>query len=105
MKETLNYLNKMCKISKLIFICALLVGFSAIELATPEATDVLSMDTSAGLITNEKTFLDLLWIMVAGFLVFFMQAGFALVETGFTRAKNVANIMMKNMMDLNTEQE
>ncbi|SMO76216.1 ammonium transporter [Fodinibius sediminis] len=47
-----------------------------------------------------KSFADFLWITMAGFLVFFMQAGFALVETGFTRAKNVANIMMKNMMDL-----
>lgn len=49
--------------------------------------------------TTTKTFADLLWVMIAGFLVFFMQAGFALVETGFTRAKNVANIMMKNLMD------
>ncbi len=49
--------------------------------------------------SSDKTFADFLWIMIAGFLVFFMQAGFALVETGFTRAKNVANIMMKNMMD------
>lgn len=48
---------------------------------------------------SDKTFADLLWIMIAAFLVFFMQAGFALVETGFTRAKNVANIMMKNLMD------
>lgn len=49
--------------------------------------------------TSDKTFADMLWLMVAAFLVFFMQAGFALVETGFTRAKNVANIMMKNIMD------
>ncbi len=41
---------------------------------------------------------NLLWLLVAGFLVFFMQAGFALVETGFTRAKNVAHTMMMNMM-------
>ncbi|KAB8143399.1 ammonium transporter [Chloroflexia bacterium SDU3-3] len=39
-----------------------------------------------------------LWLLLAGFLVFFMQAGFALVETGFTRAKNVAHTMMMNMM-------
>ncbi|MBN1595933.1 ammonium transporter, partial [candidate division FCPU426 bacterium] len=39
------------------------------------------------------------WILIAAFLVFFMQAGFALVEGGLTRAKNVGNIMMKNMMD------
>ena len=35
---------------------------------------------------------------MCGFLVFFMQAGFALVETGFTRAKNVVHTMMMNMM-------
>lgn len=44
--------------------------------------------------------LDNLWVMLAGVLVLFMQAGFALVEAGLTRAKNVANIMMKNLMDL-----
>lgn len=44
--------------------------------------------------------LDILWIMVAGILVFFMQAGFTLVESGFTRSKNVINIVMKNLMDL-----
>jgi Amt family ammonium transporter len=43
--------------------------------------------------------LDFVWTMVAAFLVFFMQAGFAMVESGFTRAKNAVNIMMKNMMD------
>lgn len=43
--------------------------------------------------------LDNLWIFIAGVLVFFMQAGFALVEAGLTRAKNVGNIVMKNLMD------
>ena len=43
--------------------------------------------------------LNVVWTLVAGILVFTMQAGFALVETGFTRAKNAANIMMKNLMD------
>lgn len=42
---------------------------------------------------------DFLWMVIAGFLVFFMQAGFALVETGLTRAKNAGNIIMKNVMD------
>jgi Amt family ammonium transporter len=41
---------------------------------------------------------NILWVLIAGFLVFFMQAGFALVEVGFTRAKNVAHTMMMNMM-------
>jgi Amt family ammonium transporter len=44
--------------------------------------------------------LDLMWIVVCGILVFFMQAGFTLVETGFTRSKNAGNIIMKNLMDL-----
>ena len=43
--------------------------------------------------------LNIVWTLIAGILVFTMQAGFALVETGFTRAKNAANIMMKNLMD------
>ena len=43
--------------------------------------------------------IDTVWTLVAAFLVFFMQAGFAMVETGFTRAKNACNIMMKNLMD------
>ena len=40
-----------------------------------------------------------LWVLVGAPLVFFMQAGFAMVETGFTRAKNAGNIIMKNLMD------
>ena len=39
------------------------------------------------------------WFLIGAALVFFMQAGFAMVETGFTRAKNAANIIMKNLMD------
>ncbi len=42
---------------------------------------------------------DTMWTVLAGILVFLMQAGFAMVEGGFTRAKNVANIMMKNVGD------
>ena len=43
--------------------------------------------------------LDGVWILLGITLVFFMQAGFAMVETGFTRAKNAGNIIMKNLMD------
>jgi ammonium transporter, Amt family len=43
--------------------------------------------------------IDNMWLLVAGFLVMFMQPGFALVEAGFTRSKNTANIVMKNLMD------
>ena len=46
-----------------------------------------------------QTHANYLWTLVAAALVFFMQAGFAMVETGFTRAKNAINIIMKNLMD------
>jgi len=43
--------------------------------------------------------LDTVWVIIAAMLVFFMQPGFALVEAGFTRSKNTANILMKNFVD------
>jgi uncharacterized protein with PQ loop repeat len=42
---------------------------------------------------------DTFWLMICGFLVFFMQCGFALLEAGTVRAKNTKNILMKNVMD------
>ncbi|HID95540.1 MAG TPA: ammonium transporter [Candidatus Latescibacteria bacterium] len=42
---------------------------------------------------------DYVWVLVSAFLVFFMQAGFAMVEAGFCRAKNATNLMAKNLMD------
>jgi len=50
-------------------------------------------------ITEIAKSVDIIWVLVSAFLVFFMQAGFAMVATGFTRAKNAANIMMKSLMD------
>lgn len=50
-------------------------------------------------IASNVVAIDTVWTLVAAFLVFFMQPGFAMVETGFTRAKNAANILMKNLMD------
>ncbi len=49
--------------------------------------------------TNIFTSIDTMWVLIGAALVFFMQAGFAMVETGFTRAKNAGNIIMKNLMD------
>jgi Amt family ammonium transporter len=43
--------------------------------------------------------IDTLWVLLAAFLVFFMQAGFGMVEAGFVRAKNSANVLMKNVLD------
>jgi Amt family ammonium transporter len=75
------------------------------EMSTDEKFGALA---GAALVINEKTGVvestvysdaDTLWTCLAAFLVFFMQAGFALVECGFTRAKNACNIIMKNVMD------
>lgn len=75
---------------KLLFIICLAVLFSPVEqshaLEIPSAPDV-------------QENLNFVWTLVAAFLVFFMQAGFTMVELGFTRAKNASNIIMKNLMD------
>ncbi|MCW2118771.1 ammonium transporter [Flavobacterium sp. 7A] len=48
---------------------------------------------------DTNTVMDIMWVLICGILVFFMQAGFTLVEAGFTRSKNTGNIIMKNLMD------
>ena len=55
-------------------------------------------DEAAAIAKVQKN-VDFVWTLIAAFMVFLMQAGFAMVETGFTRAKNAINIMMKNLMD------
>ena len=50
------------------------------------------------LVLSGQTALNITWTLVTGFLVMFMQAGFALVETGLTRAKNVAHTMGMNFL-------
>ncbi|GMW02464.1 MAG: ammonium transporter [Candidatus Hydrogenedentota bacterium] len=63
--------------------------FAQEEAAAPPPSEVEVLTTN----------LNIVWTCVAAFLVMFMQAGFALVELGLTRAKNGINIMMKNLMD------
>ena len=58
--------------------------------------DANIFDTISGAVTSE---VFAVWFLIGAALVFFMQAGFAMVEAGFTRAKNAANIIMKNLMD------
>ncbi len=43
--------------------------------------------------------LDSIWVVLGGILVFFMQAGFAMIESGSVRSKNTVNVLMKNYMD------
>ena len=53
--------------------------------------------TSIKALIDENVFA--IWFLAGAALVFWMQAGFAMVEAGFTRAKNTGNIIMKNLMD------
>ncbi len=73
------------------------VFLSVVWLATPQLAWAQSVH-GAGDVSLEDA-VTVLWILVAAFLVFFMQAGFAMVESGFSRAKNAANLLMKNLMD------
>ncbi len=57
------------------------------------------MEDLATAVSEFTVSIDTMWILVAAVLVMFMQPGFALVEAGFTRSKNTANILMKNLMD------
>ncbi|MBN2405330.1 MAG: ammonium transporter [Coriobacteriia bacterium] len=73
-------------------IAVLMLALPAVALAAdPSGVATLEADAGAPI--------DFIWMLVAAFLVYFMQAGFAMVEAGFCRAKNTTNLMMKNMMD------
>ncbi len=63
--------------------------------ATPGTVTLTDVANQAG---HNKIAINMIWTLITGFLVMFMQAGFAMVETGFTRAKNVAHTMAMNMM-------
>ncbi len=61
--------------------------------------EVSTIATNADAIALVQDHANYMWTLIAAALVFFMQAGFAMVESGFTRAKSAVNIMMKNLMD------
>ena len=75
------------KLKKCIIFIICLIMFSSCVMATETTPE------------SNAIAIDTVWILVAAFLVFLMQAGFAMVEAGLTRAKNAGNIMMKNIMD------
>jgi len=54
---------------------------------------------TAGAAAISPNGLDTMWVLISAFLVFFMQPGFAMLEAGFTRAKNACNILTKNFLD------
>jgi Amt family ammonium transporter len=70
--------------------CALVLACTALA---AQAADASPLDTL-------KAGTDMVWLVAAGSLVFFMQAGFALLESGMSRAKNAVNVIMKNYCDM-----
>ena len=74
------------------------VSATAISLAI-SGTALAAVEEVDPAIQGLQRTLDNVWVLVAAVLVIFMQSGFALVEAGLTRAKNVSNIFMKNLMD------
>jgi len=76
---------------------AAFLGWAATAVAQEPAAAVFTQDM-ADAIAGQKVAMDTMWVMIAAFLVFFMNLGFALVESGFCRAKNTVNILFKNFV-------
>ncbi|MBC2737241.1 MAG: ammonium transporter [Desulfobacteraceae bacterium] len=83
-------------VKSLIHVIILMAMAAGSAWAGDEAPTALSNKEAIGLVQDHANYL---WTLIAAALVFFMQAGFAMVEAGFTRAKNAVNILMKNLMD------
>ena len=85
---------------RLLLVVPFVLALSAFALATPAFAQSAgpTPDQVAAASADATLSLNIMWMLIGGFLVFFMQAGFALVETGFTRNKNVTHTMMMNMM-------
>lgn len=82
---------------KISWALALLLIIPVTAMAGEDAISTISSNKEA--IDLLQSNLNYVWTLIAACLVFFMQAGFAMVESGFTRAKSAVNIMMKNLMD------
>lgn len=83
---------------KRILAIALLLTIPTIAMGGEELVEA-TITSNNEAIALLQTNLNYVWTLIAACLVFFMQAGFAMVESGFTRAKSAVNIMMKNLMD------
>lgn len=74
---------------KIIFLAVILFMVMTLPVFSAEADAMKTITTG----------LNTMWVLIAAFLVFFMQAGFGMVEAGFIRAKNATNILTKNFLD------
>jgi len=76
------------------------VGLGLLWSMPAVAQEQATVESVADTAAVTQAIMDNLWLVIAGSMVFLMQAGFAFVEAGLTRAKNVANIMAKNLADM-----
>ncbi len=90
-------LRRMFQFRRIFAICAGI--FLAMALIHTVGAQDTPVDDTAARIDDLTSGLDQAWLMIAAFLVFFMQLGFAMVEAGFVRSKNTTNILMKNVLD------
>lgn len=84
--------------SLILFSPTAMVAQNPENISEMPVSSVQASDLSDSL-TQVSTGLDTVWMLLAAMLVFFMQPGFAMVEAGFARCKNTANILMKNLVD------
>ena len=80
-----------------VIVLLLLIAFSVPAFAESAGTDESLMEAIN--VVELKQGLNTVWVLLGAFLVFFMQAGFGMVEAGFIRAKNTCNILTKNFLD------
>ncbi len=69
------------------------------EADSASGAKTVTIEDVQAMVEDKSIDMDTVWTLIAAFLVMWMQAGFALVETGFTRVKNSVNILMKNLLD------
>jgi Amt family ammonium transporter len=84
---------------KIMCLLLILIASGVFPAWAGDEVEIITMESNKAAIDAVQVHADYLWTLIAAILVFFMQAGFALVEAGFTRAKNAINIFMKNLMD------
>ncbi len=105
MKKYIMLLLMLLTVSATSYICAADKAPDPTGVTTGTASDVTAakpgkptVDEIAAQAGHNKVAINLMWVLLTGFLVMFMQAGFAMVEAGLTRAKNAAHTMAMNFM-------
>jgi len=87
------------KIIMVILIAFLFVGYTAVGGLAETSEESQVPIAESKVVDSKQVAMDTGWVLLAGVLVMFMQAGFAMLTAGFSRSKNACNMLMKNLMD------